>query len=50
MFDGQDNIRIKTRYAKEQKLKGMMSWDLATDLPLNDSKSLLKTMTEELRK
>ena len=50
VFDGQDNIRIKTRYAKEQKLKGMMSWDLATDLPLNDSKSLLKTMTEELRK
>ena len=49
VFDGQDNIRIKTRYAKEQKLKGMMSWDLATDLPLSDSRSLLKTMTEELR-
>lgn len=50
VFDGQDNIRIKTRYAKEQKLKGMMSWDLATDLPLSDSRSLLKTMTEEWRK
>lgn len=49
VFDGQDNIRIKTRYAKEQKLKGMMSWDLATDLPLSDSRSLLKTMTEEWR-
>ena len=50
VFDGQDNIRIKTRYAKEQKLKGMMSWDLATDLPLSDNRSLLKTMTEEWRK
>jgi hypothetical protein len=28
----------------------MMSWDLATDLPLDDSKSLLKAMVEELRK
>lgn len=50
VFDGQDNIRAKTRYAKEQGLKGMMSWDLATDLPLSDSKSLLKAMTEELKK
>ncbi len=49
MFDGQDNIRTKTRYAMEQGLKGMMSWDLATDLPLDDSKSLLKVMVEELR-
>ena len=50
MFDGQDNIRTKTRYAMEQGLKGMMSWDLAMDLPLDDSKSLLKAMVEELRK
>ena len=50
VFDGQDNIRTKTRYAMEQGLKGMMSWDLATDLPLDDSKSLLKVMVEELRK
>ena len=50
VFDGQDNIRTKTRYAMEQGLKGMMSWDLATDLPLDDSKSLLKAMVEELRK
>lgn len=49
VFDGQDNIRIKTRYAKEQGLKGMMSWDLATDLPLSDSRSLLKAMIEELK-
>ena len=50
VLDGQDNIRTKTRYAMEQGLKGMMSWDLATDLPLDDSKSLLKAMVEELRK
>ena len=48
VFDGQDNIRAKTRYAMDQQLKGMMSWDLATDMPLNDSRSLFKTMVEEL--
>lgn len=47
VFDGQDNIRAKTRYAVEQGLKGMMSWDLATDLPLNEDKSLLRAMIEE---
>lgn len=50
VFDGQNNIRIKTRYAKEQELKGMMSWDLATDLPLDNAQSLLKAMIEELEK
>lgn len=50
VFDGQDNIRIKTRYAKEQGLKGMMSWDLATDLPLDNAQSLLKVMIEESEK
>jgi GH18 family chitinase len=50
VFDGQDNIRTKTRYAKEQGLRGMMSWDLATDLPLSDSRSLLKAMIEELKR
>lgn len=49
VFDGQENIRTKTRYVKELGLKGMMSWDLATDLPLEDSRSLLKAMVEELR-
>ena len=48
VFDGQNNIRAKTRYAMDQQLKGMMSWDLATDMPLNDSRSLFKTMVEEL--
>lgn len=48
LFDGQDNIRMKTRYTKEQGLKGMMSWDLATDLPLDNTQSLLKVMIEEL--
>lgn len=48
VFDGQNHIRAKTRYAMEQQLKGMMSWDLATDMPLSDDKSLFKTMVEEL--
>ena len=48
VFDGQDHIRTKTRYAMEQQLKGMMSWDLATDMPLKDSRSLFRTMLEEL--
>lgn len=48
VFDGQDNIRMKTRYAKEQGLKGMMNWDLATDLPLDNAQSLLKAMIEEI--
>ena len=48
VFDGQDNIRTKTRYAKDQKLKGMMSWDLATDLPFDDDRSLFKAMVKEL--
>ena len=48
LFDGQDNIRKKTRYAMDMGLRGIMSWDLATDLPFNDSKSLLKAMVEEV--
>lgn len=48
VFDGQDNIRMKTRYAKEQGLKGVMNWDLATDLPLDNAQSLLKAMIEEI--
>lgn len=39
---------MKTRYAKEQGLKGMMNWDLATDLPLDNAQSLLKAMIEEI--
>ena len=31
LFDGQTNIKIKTRYARQQNMRGVMSWDLATD-------------------
>lgn len=48
VFDGQDRIRTKTRYALDQQLRGMMSWDLATDLPLKDGKSLFRVMLEEM--
>lgn len=50
VFDGQDAIRKKTRFVIGQGLKGMMSWDLATDVPFTDSRSLLKVMVEEIGK
>ena len=48
LFDGQDNIRKKTRYTLDLKLGGIMSWDLATDVPLSNPKSLLKSMVDEV--
>lgn len=46
LFDGQTNIKIKTRYARQQGMCGVMSWDLATDVPFTNSLSLLKAMKE----
>jgi hypothetical protein len=46
LFDGQTNIKIKTRYARQQNMRGVMSWDLATDVPFTNSLSLLKAMKE----
>lgn len=43
-FNGQDMISRKTQYALSQNLRGMMSWDLATDVPFSDRWSLLKSM------
>lgn len=48
LFDGQDAIRKKTRYALGLGLRGMMSWDLATDMPVTDRRSLLRAMNEEI--
>lgn len=47
-FNGQSTIRKKAKYVRENQITGMMSWDLATDVPLNHPKSLLKSMIEEL--
>lgn len=48
VFNGQNTIREKVKYTCENKLGGIMSWDLATDVPVTDSKSLLKVVKEEL--
>lgn len=48
VFNGQNTIREKTKYTCENGFGGIMSWDLATDVPITDSKSLLKVVKEEL--
>lgn len=49
-FNGLNTIREKTKYTCETGLGGIMSWDLATDMPYTDSKSLLRAVQEELDK
>lgn len=44
LYNGQDMIMQKTQYAMKQDLRGLMSWDLATDVPFADRWSLLKAM------
>lgn len=48
VFNGLNTIREKMKYTYENGLGGIMSWDLATDMPVTDSKSLLKVVKEEL--
>ena len=48
VFNGQDLSKKKTAYAQSIQLAGMMSWDLATDVPFTNSLSLLKAMTEAI--
>lgn len=48
LFDGQDNIRKKTRYVLDMQLGGIMSWDLATDVSFDNPTSLLRAMIEEV--
>lgn len=50
VFNGQNTMREKTIYTCESGLGGIMSWDLATDMPVTDSKSLLKVVKEEIDK
>lgn len=47
IFNGQNTIREKAIYTLKNKYRGIMSWDLATDLTLSDPKSLLKAIKEE---
>jgi GH18 family chitinase len=48
VFDGQDHIRTKTRYALDHHLKGVMNWNISTDVALNNSHSLLRTTVDEI--
>lgn len=47
VFNGKQTIRKKTQYIVKNNLKGLMSWDLATDVTLSNNMSLLKTVKEE---
>lgn len=49
IFNGQNTIRKKTQYVMENDIAGVMTWDLATDLPLSDPKALLKVIVEEMK-
>ena len=44
-FNGQKTIRKKAKYACEGVYRGIMSW--GSDLPISDTKSLLKAIQEE---
>lgn len=46
IFNGQDEVKRKTEYAKYKQLCGIMFWDLATDVPINNQWSLFKAMLE----
>lgn len=46
IYNGQDMIHRKTKYALNIGLAGMMCWDLATDVPIDQPFSLLRTLTE----
>lgn len=48
VFNGQNTIQEKTKYTCESGFGGIMSWDLATDVPVTHPKSLLKVVKEEL--
>ena len=45
-FNGPDTIRAKTRFAQEQKLSGVMIWEIAQDAA--GDASLLKSIRSEI--
>lgn len=45
-FNGQSTIHKKVQHAKDLKLRGIMSWDLATDCALANPWSLQRTVLE----
>lgn len=48
-IDSQDRMREKVRYVIDNEMLGIMSWDLATDVPVTDEKSLLKVVCDEFK-
>ncbi|SFF13213.1 glycoside hydrolase family 18 protein [Sunxiuqinia elliptica] len=47
-FDGQETIRKKALFAKQNKYKGIMSWDIATDVTYSNELSLAKAVNDVL--
>ncbi|HPA42262.1 MAG TPA: hypothetical protein PKV69_09635, partial [Candidatus Hydrogenedentes bacterium] len=45
-FNNADTLRRKTRYALEERLAGVMIWELSMDT--RDDTSLLKAITDEI--
>ncbi|MGL5773685.1 MAG: glycoside hydrolase family 18 protein [Bacteroidales bacterium] len=48
IFNGQDEVKQKTTYARYKNLRGVMFWDLATDVSYDNRWSLLRAMKEAL--
>lgn len=46
--NGQNIIREKVLYAREKGVRGVMSWDLATDTPYENTWSLQRTVVETI--
>ena len=44
IFNGQTEIISKCKYASDKNLPGVMCWDLADDVSVSNSKSLLKVI------
>ncbi len=47
-FNGQDMIRQKCKYAKKQKIGGVMVWTFDNDAPYANSKALVHPLRQEL--
>lgn len=45
-FNGQTTIEDKATFIKDNQYLGIMTWDIATDVPLTSSKSLTRTLTD----
>jgi chitinase len=47
-FDTPEVAKQKTHYLVDQKMGGAMWWETSGDRPITDSRSLIKTVVDEL--